>query len=67
MKKKLYYILQLFWTIIICPIICILAYIFANFIYLSASIISKIISKQNHKTYKNAKAESKPIIAKRVS
>jgi|LauGreSBDMM110SN_4_FD.fasta_scaffold11436_2 hypothetical protein len=66
MKKKLYYVLELFWTTIFCPIIAISVYIFAIFIISLATILNRIILKQNHKTQKNAKAKPKSIIAERV-
>jgi hypothetical protein len=63
MKKKIYIILQFFWTIIFCPIIAISVYIFATFVMLIATMLNRIILKQNHKTQKNAKAKSKSVIA----
>ncbi len=66
MKKQFTFILQVFWTIIFCPIITILVYFFAIFVYTSATIINRIILKKNHKTYKYEKAKSKSVIAERV-
>lgn len=66
MKKKLFKILEIFWSIIFCPIIAILVYIFATFVYTLATIINRIILKKNHKTDKYEKAKSKSVIAERV-